>query len=27
MITRDGKTYTYNYPQTLQDLYVVTGLR
>ena len=27
LLTRDGRTYTYNYPQTLQDLHVVTGLR
>jgi hypothetical protein len=27
MITPDGRTYAYNYVQTLQDLYVATGLR
>ena len=27
MITPDGRAYTYNYVQVLQDLYVATGLK
>jgi hypothetical protein len=27
IMTRDARAYTYNYPQTLQDLYVARGLR